>query len=124
MMKVGAYVMGYDMSQINAEEIENIKNIPEIILVKRIYPDQNKDKRIFKLRRLEKDGVIVEEKEKTKKKEIGKEEQDMEDFLNELEHDKNIRKNVNLYRDDENIKKLSAKELKRKEKNQVEKRNI
>ena len=48
----------------------------------------------------------------------------MEDFLNELEHDKNIRKNVNLYRDDENIKKLSAKELKRKEKNQVEKRNI
>ena len=48
----------------------------------------------------------------------------MEDFLNELEYDKNIRKNVNLYRDDENIKKLSAKELKRKEKSQKEERNI
>jgi nitrate reductase NapAB chaperone NapD len=66
-MKCGAYVMGYDMSQINAEEIDTIKNIPEIILVKRIYPEQNKDKRIFKLRRMEKDGVIVEEKEKQKK---------------------------------------------------------
>ena len=41
----------------------------------------------------------------------------MEEFLDELEHDKNIRKNVILYRDEENIKKLSAKEIKRKEKN-------
>ena len=118
------YVMGYDIGQINAEEIEDIKRLPEIILVKRIYPDQKGNKRIFKLRRLEKDGVIVEEKEKPKKKELAKEEQDMEDFLNELEYDKNIRKNVNLYRDDENIKKLSAKELKRKEKSQKEERNI
>jgi len=124
MTKVGAYVMGYDIGQINAEEIEDIKRLPEIILVKRIYPDQKGNKRIFKLRRLEKDGVIVEEKEKPKKKELAKEEQDMEDFLNELEYDKNIRKNVNLYRDDENIKKLSAKELKRKEKSQKEERNI
>ena len=62
MMKCGAYVMGYDMSQINADEIDNIKNIPEIILVKRIYPEKNKKNRIFKLRRLEKDGIIVEEK--------------------------------------------------------------
>ena len=37
----------------------------------------------------------------------------MEEFLNELEHDKNIRKNVALFRNDDNIKKLSEKELKR-----------
>ena len=38
----------------------------------------------------------------------------MEDFMNELEHDKNIRKNVALYRNEDNIKKLSEKELRRK----------
>ena len=37
----------------------------------------------------------------------------MEEFLNELEHDKIIRKNVALFRNDDNIKKLSEKELKR-----------
>ena len=57
MAKCGAYVMGYDMSQINADEIDSIKNVPEIILVKRIYPEKNKKNRIFKLRRLEKDGI-------------------------------------------------------------------
>lgn len=57
MMKCGAYVMGYDMSQINVDDIDMIKNIPEIILVKIIYPEKNKNNRIFKLRRLEKDGI-------------------------------------------------------------------
>lgn len=46
----------------NVEDMEQLKDLPDIIVVKRIYPDSKKNSRIFKLKRLEEEGVIVEEK--------------------------------------------------------------
>ena len=63
-MKCGVFALGYDLTLINTDEFEGLTNIPEIILVKRIYPDKVKGKHFFKLRRLEKDGIIIEEKGK------------------------------------------------------------
>lgn len=59
-VKVGGVFEGYDITNINFEEIDKLKNIPEVILVKRIF-DKSKGNRIWKLKRIEQDGVIVEE---------------------------------------------------------------
>jgi len=46
-----------------SEELESLKNAPEIVLVRRIYEKAKKQRknRIWKLRRLEIDGVMVDE---------------------------------------------------------------
>ena len=64
-------MIGYDLEKLNLEEIEDVMkskgDYPDAILVQRIYPDRKKKKRIWKLKRLEKEGVMVEEKGKKKK---------------------------------------------------------
>jgi len=99
----------------NIEEIEEVrekKNIPDILLVKRLYPEKTKKNRIFKLKRLEKDGMVVEKKNKTKKHE--EDDKDYEEFLDELEENKHMREKINLYKDEGNIKKLDEKEFRRR----------
>ena len=63
---------------------------------------------------------MVEEAEedgkKGKKKNTSKydKEQDFEDFKDDIERDPKLREKINLFKDEENIKKLSEKELARK----------
>lgn len=78
--KEGCMVLGYDLTTLNyAEDLECFKNAPEVIIVKRVFDKENKA-RIFKLKRLQTDGVMVEENvdEKDKKKKKNQAEQDKE----------------------------------------------
>lgn len=54
--------------------------------------------------------------DKRKKKNHANEENDFEEFLDDVNKDKEMRKHMNLYRDEDAIAKLSEKELKRREK--------
>jgi hypothetical protein len=105
----------------NSCELEGLeKNRPDIVLVRRVYPERQNKKRIWKLRRMEKDGVMVDEEGGAKggkgaKGKGGKkdknEEKDMEEFMDDIERDKDMRAKMALYRDEEAIKKLSPEEL-------------
>lgn len=46
-IKVGAILQGYDLTKINYEEIDKLKNIPEIIIVKRVYDKHRRKNRIW-----------------------------------------------------------------------------
>lgn len=69
------------------------RNLPEIVLVKRFYP--NKKKRIWKLKRMD----IEEKDEKNihKKNNKAKEEQ-LDEFMEEVENDPDMRQKINLYK--------------------------
>lgn len=120
--KEGCMVLGYDLSTLNySEDLEVLKNAPEVIIVKRVFDKDNKA-RIWKLKRLQTDGVMVEEKEdqdgnKKSKKKIATDqdkERDFEDFMDDIERDPVLREKINLFKDEEGIKKLSTKDLVRK----------
>lgn len=70
----------------------------------------------------------MEEEGKKKKKEKHSDvEEEYEEFLEDVEKDKEMRKNMNLYRNEEAIAKLSKKELKKREisrANQASKKEI
>jgi nonsense-mediated mRNA decay protein 3 len=52
--------------------------------------------------------------------ELEKEEEDYEEFLDEVGKNKEMRKNINLYRNEDGISKLTEKELKLKEKQRAQ----
>jgi len=90
----GVSVLGYDLTTLNffLEAGDEVKNLPEIVLVKRFYP--NKKKRIWKLRRMdieEKDEKNIHKKNKVK-------EEHFDDFLEEVENDPDMRQKINLYK--------------------------
>jgi hypothetical protein len=51
-----------------SEDIDQLKNAPDIILVKKTIDKDSRAKRIWKLRHLDKDGIMIEEEGKKKKK--------------------------------------------------------
>ena len=95
-----------------SEDLEVLKNSPDVILVKKTYDkEQNKD-RIWKLKRLEMDGVIVEENKENTNKKVNKKladnkEKDFEEFMEDIERDPLMRDKINLFKDENNINKLS-----------------
>ncbi len=67
------------------------------------------------------DGVMVVEdggendiKKRAGKNKEEKKEKDFEEFMDEVERDPKMREKMNLYKDEENIKKLTEKELAKK----------
>ena len=119
-MRPGDIYFGYDLTRINiTEDLEGIlskkkEKIPDIILVKKKY---NNYKRIFKLKHLDMDiedeDDEKEEKEnnqkKSKKKKKGKKDKDkdMEEFMEDVGKNKELRKNINLYKDEKAIEQLN-----------------
>jgi hypothetical protein len=70
---------------------------------------------------MEMDGVMVVEdggendiKKRAGKNKEEKKEKDFEEFMDEVERDPKMREKMNLYKDEENIKKLTEKELAKK----------
>jgi nonsense-mediated mRNA decay protein 3 len=61
---------------------------------------------------MDEEGVTTKKKYKQK----GSDGEDYEEFLDDVGKDKEMRKNMNLYRDEEAINKLSEKEKKKAEK--------
>lgn len=100
----GQLVEGFDLRELcHTEELTDIKGIQDIILVRR-FRDRATRRRAFKLKKLEEEGVMIEEGEKKKgggrrKQMNAQDEKDFEDFMDDVEADPELRKNVKMYKD-------------------------
>ena len=119
-MRPGDIYYGYDLTRINiSEEFEGIlskkkEKIPDIILVKKKY---NNYKRIFKLKHLDMDLEDEEEENEEKEKHVKKgkkkkknqkdKDKDVEEFMEDVGKNKDLRKNINLYKDKKAIEELN-----------------
>uniref|UniRef100_K3X9M7 60S ribosomal export protein NMD3 n=1 Tax=Globisporangium ultimum (strain ATCC 200006 / CBS 805.95 / DAOM BR144) TaxID=431595 RepID=K3X9M7_GLOUD len=99
---VGDTALGYDLTTavFNDNDLEPLEQagitLPDVILVKKQFPRRiQKRPRNWKLKKME--GVEVANPRKT---DLSKEEMDYEQFLDDLEEDKEMRSQINLYKDD------------------------
>jgi len=98
LLKPGDTVLGYDLKNTNANEANieeynnNMANIPDVILIRKVYTKANKE-RNWQLKHLAK-----KEQENMKKNDIAKREQDMNRFMEELEEDPEMRSNVKIFK--------------------------
>jgi nonsense-mediated mRNA decay protein 3 len=121
LMKSGDVCLGYDLkeSQFVDDEAENqrsLGDLPDVVMVRKLYggaalaTTETKQTRVWRLRRL--DVVTPTETEPRRKKAVIAAEDadamDEEDFLQEVEADKEMRVNINLYRNEVVRKKRSG----------------
>jgi len=108
LMKSGDTAVGYDLTDVqfvedDADEANALGKFPDVIMLRKLYggvATQEADaarQRMFKLQRIDADNVEAAKAKKAKK---DKEDDDMdeEDFLREVEADKEMRLNMNLYK--------------------------
>jgi len=99
-LKAGDLALGYDITNTNVSDndMKDFKgDVPDVILVKKTYPKKNRAaRRKWKLRSLNKEALD----RPLKKAEEEKGEQDMENFLQAIEEDPEMRNKVNLYKKD------------------------
>ena len=111
LLKSGDYVWGYAVAAsplaTDLDEHE-ARQLPEVLLIKKSYSDrrhrERKKKRVWKLKTLEKDkdpGV-----QRGRHMDVSQQEADYEDFLQELEEDPEMRKQINLYKDHEALEEM------------------
>lgn len=104
-LRAGDTVLGYDVSSANLPEGEASdlrESLPDVVLVRKVYPrighDGGKEDRHWKLRELEKDdggdggGGVSAARDETAA------ERDYERFLQQLESDRDMRRQVNLFK--------------------------
>jgi len=116
LMKSGDIAVGYDLTDTqfvddDAESARAAGKFPDVVTLRKLYggvatnDDDAAKKRIFKLQRLNADAVEATKARKAKK---DKEDDDMdeEDFLREVEADKDMRINMNLYKNEIAMKKI------------------
>jgi len=108
LLRSGDVCEGYDLKEIqfvddDAEEARSSGKLPDVVVVLKLYggvatneADAAK-KRIFTLQRLDVD-VAEDLKSRSAKKDQEMEDIDEEDFLREVEADKEMRRNMNLYK--------------------------
>lgn len=105
----GDSVMGYFIanSNYNSELFDELEydQIPDVILVKKLYnKKKNKKNRNWKLKRMAKEYneadlyVEMHGSSRLQRQELERTERDYELFLQELEEDEELRKNVNMYK--------------------------
>lgn len=110
LMKSGDVCVGYDLTEAQlvddeAEELRTSGKLPDFVFVRKLYggvatgeTDAAK-KRMFKLKRLDvKKGEEETGRKKKKDKDADMENVDEEDFMQELEADKEMRTRVNIYK--------------------------
>jgi NMD protein affecting ribosome stability and mRNA decay len=121
LMKGGDVCLGYDLRETQlvddeAEEARTAGRFPDVVYVRKLYggvASGEKDaarKRMFRLQRLNvKEGDEAEggarRKKKVKKDDEETNHMDEEDFLQELEADREMRARVNIYKSDVTLKK-------------------
>lgn len=97
LLKEGDVALGYDLSvaswvhEVTSEDFIPKGDLPDVILVRKHYP--TKSERIWALKSLQAD-----EKAQLTSREQELEERDYEEFLQELESDKELRAQINLYK--------------------------
>lgn len=117
LLKVGDYVWGYMVAAAALDcdlSREDEARLPEVMLVKKSYSDRKgkSRRRLWRLRQLDKEteaGVI-----RGRHMDYSAQEDEYEDFMQELEEDPTLRKEVHMYRDEDAIEaEAAAVELKR-----------
>eukprot|EP00804_Cyclotella_cryptica_P012045 CCRYP_004503-RA/>CCRYP_004503-RA protein AED:0.09 eAED:0.09 QI:117/0.6/0.5/1/0.6/0.5/6/409/599 len=109
LMKSGDVCVGYDLTEAQlvddeAEELRTSGKLPDFVMVRKLYggvasgESDAAKKRVFRLQRL--DVKKGEENTRKKKKDAEMEDVDEEDFMQELEADKEMRTRVNIYKSD------------------------
>jgi len=104
-LQPGDSVVGYDMSSaaFNENDLIGMKNkeLPYAILIRKHYPDRKKKKRSWKLKNIEMEQEDDGGFKPTKKEQMeeDKKAEDYERFLQELEEDKEMRQQIDLFRD-------------------------
>ena len=120
LFKAGDVGVGYDLKDIQivdeeAEEAREAGKLPDAVIVRKLYggaaaSDANASKqRIWALQKLEVD-VVETSKSKQAKKEKELDDMDEEDFMQEVEADKEMRSNMFLYKTEVAKKKMETKE--------------
>jgi len=105
LMKSGDVCIGYQLkdAQFNDDEAENARAsgaLPDVVIVRKLYSgatSENKKKRIFALERLDVD-IVDAVNPRIAKKDKENDDMDEEDFLREIEADKEMRSQMNLYK--------------------------
>ena len=112
LLKSGDVCLGYDMKDCQlvddeAEDLRTAGRLPDIVVVRKLYGGvaageaDAARKRMFKLQKLDiKKGEENERKGKKQRKDVEMEQADEEDFLQELEADKEMRTRVNVFKSD------------------------
>lgn len=100
----GDSVMGYHLGvqQFNSPELEAIENskayssqIPEVVLVKKVYPRRKKNKtRAWKLRRMAREESDMAPRKQDESRDAA----DYEMFLRDVEEDEELRNTIHLYK--------------------------
>ena len=104
LLNAGDTVLGYDvasgvgnMDDDERARIEKRQALPDVVLVRKLYGAESK-KRGWRLRKLQVD--VVEEDAVGRRDVHAAEERDYETFLQQLEGDREMRKQINLYSDE------------------------
>lgn len=110
LMKSGDVCVGYDLTEAQlvddeAEELRTCGKLPDFVFVRKMYggaatgESDAAKKRMFQLKRLDvKKGQEETGRKKKKDKDADMENVDEEDFMQELEADKEMRTRVNIYK--------------------------
>ena len=109
-LKHGDTAIGYDIGSLNANQelthLDKQKFLPDVILIRKTYPQKVKQNRIWKVKRMKMDEESVVEEKKGKKNQEDNVNKDMEDFMDEIEQDKYLRAKINLYVNDDVVEKI------------------
>lgn len=121
-LRAGDTVLGYDVSSANLPEGASVDlrgNLTEVVLVRKVYPrnghgdedgDTSKGDRQWKLGELETDGGGDGGGGISAARDEAAAERDYERFLQQLESDKDMRRQVNLYKSGATRSKVDAME--------------
>eukprot|EP00595_Chromulina_sp_UTEXLB2642_P000854 CAMPEP_0196767134 /NCGR_PEP_ID=MMETSP1095-20130614/36511_1 /TAXON_ID=96789 ORGANISM="Chromulina nebulosa, Strain UTEXLB2642" /NCGR_SAMPLE_ID=MMETSP1095 /ASSEMBLY_ACC=CAM_ASM_000446 /LENGTH=227 /DNA_ID=CAMNT_0042133571 /DNA_START=880 /DNA_END=1560 /DNA_ORIENTATION=- len=112
-LKEGDTALGYDLTTASwtndREYLQKMKSdIPDVILVRKRYP--TKGERFWQLRNIEVDNDLT--MATNKDEEMNRD--DYEDFLQEIEGDKEMRLNINIYKNNQVMSKKEKRKLKLK----------
>eukprot|EP00644_Phytophthora_capsici_P010847 jgi/Phyca11/6050/fgenesh1_pm.PHYCAscaffold_9_\ len=102
-LHAGDSARGYDLTSAVFNDadltplVQSGVSMPDVVLVKKMFPRRiQKRARNWKLKKME----GVEQAGPVRKADLSKEEQDYEQFLDDLEEDKDMRSQIDLYKDD------------------------
>jgi len=103
LLQAGDTVLGYDFTAavFNDAETKEWPNLqlPDVVLVKKVYPENRRRRRMWKLR-----ALIKEEEEGLYKSRHKNQDQDYEHFLEDVDMDAEVRQRVNIYKDPAHFK--------------------
>eukprot|EP01006_Ploeotia_vitrea_P016462 TRINITY_DN47143_c0_g1_i1.p1 TRINITY_DN47143_c0_g1~~TRINITY_DN47143_c0_g1_i1.p1 ORF type:complete len:524 (-),score=58.23 TRINITY_DN47143_c0_g1_i1:1647-3191(-) len=100
-LQPGDYAMGYLLEELVANEslVDKYKNLqlPDVVLVRKFYPTQvqRRNKRKWKIQHIAKDTSGLRDNT------LAKREAELQEFLDDLERDPELRADVNLFLDDD-----------------------